>query len=262
MLGFYETQQLAHRLSLFDHPVADIGPVKAADELPGRTQIQPLDHVLPGQRIGRGGQSHPGHLGELLMQERQSPVFGPKVMPPLADAMRLVDGKQAKQALLIQRAQLPQHARGVEPLRRHVEQGQLGALQPGLHLLGLLKAQAGIEKGRRHARLQQSAHLIVHQRNQGRDHHRNPQAGALAGNGRYLIAQRLAAAGRHEHQGVAAGDHMLDDVLLRAAKTVVTEDLAEDLQRLVGHHWPWPRQTLTVAPRASPQIASPNGSSV
>jgi hypothetical protein len=37
----------------------------------------------------------------------------------------------------------------------------------------------------------QRAHLVVHQRNQGRDHHRHALAGTLACNGRYLVAQLL-----------------------------------------------------------------------
>jgi hypothetical protein len=40
-----------------------------------------------------------------------------------------------------------------------------------------------------------------------------------------LVAQGLAAAGGHQHQGVATGRHVLDDVLLGTAELGVTEDV-------------------------------------
>ena len=49
---------------------------------------------------------------------------------------------------------------------------------------------------------------------------------------RDLVAQRLAAAGRHQHQGVAAGDDVVDDRLLVAAERVVAEDALEHLERV------------------------------
>src|SRR5258706_8103757 len=45
---------------------------------------------------------------------------------------------------------------------------------------------------------------------------------------RHLIAQRLAAAGGHEHEGVAAVDQVIDDLGLRAAKGAVAEHLLQD----------------------------------
>jgi hypothetical protein len=74
-----------------------------------------------------------------------------------------------------------------------------------LDLLRLVAGQAGVEEGRVHAGFEQRAHLVVHQRDQRRDHHGHAVAGALAHDGRHLVTQRLAAAGGHEHQGVAAG---------------------------------------------------------
>ena len=58
-------------------------------------------------------------------------------------------------------------------------------------------------------------------------------ADAVADQRRDLVAQRLAAAGRHEHQRVAAADHVLDDLLLVAAERVVAEDPAQHLRRVV-----------------------------
>ena len=62
------------------------------------------------------------------------------------------------------------------------------------------------------AHLAKRRNLIVHQGNQRRDHHRR----AGAAKGRDLIANALAAAGRHQHQGIAAGNHVPDGILLQA----------------------------------------------
>jgi hypothetical protein len=74
----------------------------------------------------------------------------------------------------------------------------------------------------------QRAHLVMHQRNQRRDDHRNAFAQLLARNRRYLEAQRLAAARRHEHQCVAALDHVLYGSLLMASKRGVAKDVVKD----------------------------------
>ena len=84
--------------------------------------------------------------------------------------------------------------------------------------MGLFATQGGVEQGRAHPHLQQSAHLVVHQRDQGGNHHGHTQASALPRNGWYLIAQRLTPARGHQHQGVAPLAHMANDVGLWAAK--------------------------------------------
>ena len=45
------------------------------------------------------------------------------------------------------------------------------------------------------------------------------------------VAQRLAAAGRHQHQRVAPREHVIDDLFLRATKRGVSERLAKDRSR-------------------------------
>ena len=56
--------------------------------------------------------------------------------------------------------------------------------------------------------------LILHQGNQWGNHN----ADAIAQQGWNLIAQRLAAAGRHQHQGIATARHDIDDLGLLTAK--------------------------------------------
>ena len=47
----------------------------------------------------------------------------------------------------------------------------------------------------------------------------------------HLEAQRLPAAGRHQHERVAAGDHVLDDLELARPERVVAEDAGEHFLR-------------------------------
>jgi len=103
-------------------------------------------------------------------------------------------------------------------------------VQRTLDRAGLVGAEAGIEVGRLHAGLDQGADLVLHQRDQRRHHDRR----ALAQQRGDLVAQRLAAAGGHQHQRVAAGRDLLDDGLLLAAEGGIAEDVFEDVQRAAG----------------------------
>src|SRR5260370_10336190 len=69
----------------------------------------------------------------------------------------------------------------------------------------------------------QRVDLVLHQRNQ-RGHH---DADARTQQRRDLVTHRLAAAGRHQHDGVAPGNNVLDDLELLAAEAVEPENLAE-----------------------------------
>ena len=80
----------------------------------------------------------------------------------------------------------------------------------------------------------QGTHLVMHQRNQRRDDHRDAMPRLLPGDGRDLVAQRFAAAGGHQHQRIATGHHMRNDGLLRAAKLVVAKNFAQDGAAGVG----------------------------
>ena len=87
-----------------------------------------------------------------------------------------------------------------QPFRRDIQQLQLAAHQLPRHLARLFGIQAGIEESGRHAELLERIHLVLHQRDQRRHH----DADALPQQGRNLVAQRLAAAGGHQHQRIAA----------------------------------------------------------
>jgi len=189
VLAFDEAQQLLRHILFLDDGVADVGPVEAADELACVLQLQAFHDVGAGGGVGGGGQGHARHTGIAFVQHRQGPVLGPEVMAPLAHAVRFVDGKQAQHAAFVQRVELGQEARRGDALGRCIQQRDLAAQQPALHLAGLVVGQGRIEEGRIDPRFMQGPDLIVHQGNQRRHHHGDAQARALAHDRRYLVAQ-------------------------------------------------------------------------
>ena len=80
------------------------------------------------------------------------------------------------------------------------------------------------------AELAQRRHLVVHQRDQRRHDHR----GAGAAQRRHLVADALAAAGGHQHQRVAAGHHVVDHLLLLAAKGRKAEHAPQHRRWVLG----------------------------
>jgi hypothetical protein len=201
-----------------DDGVADVRPVEAADELVRVFELQPLDDVGAGQRVGGGGQRDARHARVALVQHGQRPVLGPEVVAPLAHAVRLVDREQAQGARWCRSSSRPRK-RGVfsrsGAAYSSVRRRSAGALD----VLGGVPVERGVQEGGRHAGFVERADLVVHQRDQRRDHQMvTPLPGALAGDGRNLVAQALAAAGGHQHQRVAAGGDVVDDRGLRPRK--------------------------------------------
>ena len=228
MVSLNEAQQLGAGVLFLDNGVADVGPVKTADKVRRLLQLQPLHDVGARQRVSGGGERHARHAGITLVQHREGAVFGPEVMPPLAHAMRLVNGKQAELATFEQGVELRQKTRRGDPLGGGIQQRDFAAQQALLGLVGLFAAQRGIQKRGTDAGLVQRTHLVVHQRNQRRHHDGDAQPGLLARNGRNLVTQAFATAGGHQHQRVAPRHHMADDGLLWPAKTGVAKNLLQN----------------------------------
>ena len=205
-----EGLQLRRRVLLVDDLIADVRAVEARDEARRAGKPEPLDDLLARQFVGGRGQRDARHVGKALGDRRQADIFRAEIVPPLRHAMRLVDRKQRD----LGPAEQGEAARRQQPLRRDIEQVEIAGDQPPLDLGGFLERQRRIQHRRLDAGLEQARDLVAHQRDQRRDH----DAAAFAQQRRQLIAQRLAAAGRHQHQAIAAVGDMPDDLLLRAAK--------------------------------------------
>ena len=122
----------------------------------------------------------------------------------------------------------PQRRLDPQPLGREVEQVELAREERRLDGAALERVLRGVEEPGAHAQRGQRVDLILHQRDQRRD----DDADAGPDQRGDLVAERLAAAGRHEHERVAAGDDVLDDLGLLAAERVVAEDALENVARM------------------------------
>ncbi len=226
VLGPDQLQQLLERVVLRGDPVLDVRPVEAGDEVPGLVEAEPGGDLGVRGRGGRRGQRDPRHLRPPLVQHRQGEVVRPEVVAPLGDAVRLVDREERHLALVEEALR----ALGAQPLGGQVQQVQLAGEEELLDGAPLVEALGGVEEPGPHPERGERVYLVLHQRDQRRDHH----AGAASDQRRDLVAERLAAAGRHQHQCVAATRDMLDDLLLLAAEGVVPEDAVQHLQGIVG----------------------------
>lgn len=223
-----EVQQLAPGLVLGRDAVLDVRPVEAGDEVPRVLQLQPRRDLPVGGLGGGRGQRDARDVGPALVQLGQREIVRPEVVPPLRDAVRLVDREQRDLAPV----QQAQRRLDPQPLRRQIEQIQLTGQELGLHQPPLVHVLRRVQESGPHPERPQRVHLVLHQRDQRR--HDDPDP--VPYEGRDLVAQRLAAAGRHEYQRVAAGDHMIDDLLLLAAEGVVAEDAVQYVEGALGSH--------------------------
>ena len=119
--------------------------------------------------------------------------------------------------------QQPQAAIGQQPLGRDVDEVDLAGAHAPLDRSRVGRGQGRIERRRAHAEFVERGDLVRHQRDQRRD----DDTDARPQQRRDLVGERLAAAGRHQHQRVAAGGDMLDHLALEATKAVVAENVLE-----------------------------------
>ena len=130
----------------------------------------------------------------------EAEVVGPEVVPPLRDAVRLVDDEQPDPRLP---DPLEEPGRG-EALGRDVEQPQLAPTPRASSAARFARrVLLGVdERDRPGARALERLDLVLHQRDERRDDERQ----VVAHQRRQLVAERLARAGRHDDEHVAAGD--------------------------------------------------------
>ena len=223
VLGPQERQQLALGLVLGDDPVLDVRPVERGYEHPRAGQLQPDRDLLAGRLGGRGGQRDPRHVRPALVQHLQLEVVGAEVVPPLRHAVRLVDREHRDLGGVEQ----PQGGVGPQPLRREVEQVELAGPELLLDDVAGPRVLRRVEEVGADAELAQRLHLVLHEGDERRD----DDSGARPHQRGNLVAQRLAAAGRHQHKRVVARDDVRDDLLLLAPERVVAEHAVQDRRR-------------------------------
>ena len=176
------------------------------------------------RRRGRGrggGHAEHGRIAERLERAPDEQVVGPEVVPPHADAVHLVDHDEAD----ADRAQRLDECGVAEPLGRGVEQpraarrrrrGSVPAVPPGSRDELTNVAVAAISGGSLSTWSFISAISGERTSVGSRPQHRGE-----------LVGERLAGAGRHQRQRVAALDGGADDLLLPGPEVVEAEETLE-----------------------------------
>ena len=141
-------------------------------------------------------------------------IVGSEVVPPPGEAVGLVQHPGADLALI---QHLPEGA-VAELLRRDEHQACITEPDAVQRSSPFGQGQQPVDGYARAdpARLQ-SRHLIRHERDQGRDHHRQGAGLVMTGQRRNLVAERLAGPGRQDPEDMFPGHRRLDDRLLHRA---------------------------------------------
>ena len=200
--------------------VDQIVPAHAAFE-PVEFQTQPLAEVrgdvVDDIGLGGGGEAEdrramvllrgPDELGDVE-------IVGPEVVTPLRQTVRLVEDPGGDLAVTERLSE----GRTAELLGGDEDQPQIAQPQLVEHGAALDGGQHPIEIARTgDAARNQVVDLILHQRLQRRDHHRQRAGAIVAGQGRQLEAQRLAAARGEDRQRGLTAKSVLDDGPLQRA---------------------------------------------
>ena len=191
--------QLPLDVVLRPHRVAQVRAVEARHEHLGPLEVELLHDVPPHPLRRRRRQRQQRRPREHVAKLPQVAVVRPELVPPLGDAMRLVDGDQAHP----QPAQEPAKPLDGQPLRRDVQDLDESLSNLPHHPLDVPQRKRAVNKPSRNAIGVQPVHLVLHQRDQRRDHQRHP----IHRQRRQLVAQRLPTARRHQQQRVPASQH-------------------------------------------------------
>ena len=213
---FQEAQQGAVFVLWLEHGEMEIGPVKAGDVAEGIAQPQLGDDVLAHLGCGcRGEGGKDGALGKILEELGDAHVAGAKIVAPLAHTMRFVHGDHCH----VQAGEGFPKAFELQPLWRDIEQIQLAGARQAHRFGEMLGRRGAGQRARCHAHFHEPVLLVLHQRDERRDHERQPRHADR----RDLVAQRFSAACRQDRQGVAPAHQGGDDLPLAGTEGIVAK---------------------------------------
>ena len=187
----HDVEDLPLQARAREHAIDEVGPIERSDELDRILELELRGDVATHPRRRRRRVGMEADAGKDAAQPAELPVLGTEVVPPLADAVRLVDGNELHVALR-QSRQKPVAAVAREPLRRDIEQSVATFAQAGRHRRLLVGAERAVVERCRHAVADERIDLILHQGDERRDDHTQSRPHQR----RRLEAERLASAGR------------------------------------------------------------------
>ena len=211
-------------VGLGGHAIADVGPVEPRQHHAIGRNAELLQDVGARRDIGGGRQRDARHARQRVTQRFELAIFGAEIMAPLADAMRFIDGDQRDLGARHQHAE-PFHGGA---FGRDIQQVELAIAQRadgGVAIVGLT-----VERPGTHAKGAHRTHLILHQRDQRRNH----QRAARPHQRRDLVAQGFAGPRRHDSQHIAPGADIGDYRLLLPAKGGKAENRTQHIMGSSG----------------------------
>ena len=94
-----DVEELPLQAGARQHAVDEVRPIERADELDGFSKPELRGDVAAHARGRRRGEGVQADAGKRAAQPAELPVLRPEVVPPLADAVRFVDGDELHVAL-------------------------------------------------------------------------------------------------------------------------------------------------------------------
>ncbi len=119
--------------------------------------------------VGRRGQGQARHVRIVVQKGSQLAIVGPEIVPPFADAMRLVDRDQRQRHVAQQLAK----AARVHPLRRDIDEVEFAIPEPLRGSLAI--AVGGGQRCGADTERIRASDLVVHQCDQRRHDERRPR---------------------------------------------------------------------------------------
>ena len=200
--------------------------IESGDDDGGIAQAKLGDNVFAHVIGGGGGECDGRRFAQLFPRFAEARIFRPEIMAPLADAMGFIDGQKSWTQLFEQRLKI----RREQSLGGDIEQALKPIVQFGHHLPLHSRRKRTVEKRGGNVLIAELLDLIFHEGNQRRDDHGQP----AAHDGRKLETKAFPRAGGHDAEDIAAGQDVLDDLVLGRTKIVEAEMLLKLLAE-VGH---------------------------
>ena len=202
------------------HLEAQVRAVEAGQHLASvGGDAEPREDVLPHGGVGGRGERERAGTPESLARAAEREVVGSEIVSPLGDAVRLVDDEQPHTAA----REAVEEAPVREPLRGDVEQRGAPRLEVGVAAVLLGAVERGVDEACRDADRLEGLDLVLHERDQRRDHER----AADLERGQH-VAEALASARRHHAERVLRSER-LKHLRLAGAEVWVAEAILEQL---------------------------------
>ena len=151
----------------------------------------------------------------------------PEIMAPLAYAVGLIHDEHVGRVVT---EKAPERVR-LESFRRDVKKVNVACRGIAHDLELFVRGNGRVDACRRDASFRQRGHLILHKRDERRDH----DGKRMAHQGGKLVAQTLPGSSRHDDTEIVPGQDVVDDAFLVVQEGVIAEKMLEGFPGIGAH---------------------------